>query len=68
MDWALTLSLMLGALILLLATGLPVAFAFIAVNVVGAYFILGGENGLIQMARNAFQSRTIPSHRSRSSS
>ena len=56
MDWALTLSLMLGALILLLATGLPVAFAFIAVNVVGAYFILGGENGLIQMARNAFQS------------
>lgn len=56
MDWALTLSLMLGALILLLATGLPVAFAFIAVNVVGAYFILGGESGLIQMARNAFQS------------
>jgi tripartite ATP-independent transporter DctM subunit len=56
MDWALTLSLMLGALIVLLATGLPVAFAFIAVNVVGAYFILGGENGLIQMARNAFQS------------
>ena len=56
MDWGLTLTLMLGALIALLATGLPVAFAFIAVNVVGAYVILGGENGLIQMARNAFQS------------
>ncbi|WP_099867626.1 TRAP transporter large permease [Pararhizobium haloflavum] len=56
MDWVLTLTLMLGALIALLATGLPVAFAFIAVNVAGAYFILGGENGLIQMARNATQS------------
>jgi tripartite ATP-independent transporter DctM subunit len=56
MDWVVTLTLMLGGLIALLATGLPVAFAFIAVNVVGAYFILGGENGMIQMARNALQS------------
>lgn len=56
MDWIFTLSLMLGGLVALLATGIPVAFAFIAVNVVGAWFILGGENGLIQMARNAAQS------------
>jgi len=56
MDWSLILLLMLGGLTLLLATGLPVAFAFIAVNIAGAWFILGGENGLIQMARNATQS------------
>jgi tripartite ATP-independent transporter DctM subunit len=53
MDWVLTLTLMLGGLMALLAIGLPVAFAFIAVNVVGAYLILGGENGLVQMARNS---------------
>ncbi|MDQ0316649.1 TRAP transporter large permease [Amorphus orientalis] len=56
MDWSTTLVLMLGSLVALLAIGLPVAFAFIAVNIAGAYFILGGENGLVQMARNATQS------------
>ena len=56
MDWPLTLGLMLGGLVVLLAAGLPVAFGFIAVNVVGAFFILGGENGLVQMARNSVQS------------
>lgn len=56
MDWVVTLFLMLGGLVALLATGIPVAFAFVAVNVVGAWLILGGENGLVQMARNAMQS------------
>tara|TARA_R110002020_G_scaffold15140_42_gene53437 strand:+ start:4880 stop:6196 length:1317 start_codon:yes stop_codon:yes gene_type:complete len=56
MDWSTTLFLMLGGLVALLAIGLPVAFAFIAINIAGAYFILGGENGLVQMARNATQS------------
>ena len=49
---------MLGGLIALLAVGLPVAFAFIVVNLAGAFFILGGENGLVQMARNSVQSVT----------
>ncbi len=56
MEWYLILVLMLGSLVGLLALGLPVAFAFIAVNVVGALLIFGGENGLIQMARNATRS------------
>ncbi|HBM12891.1 MAG TPA: C4-dicarboxylate ABC transporter permease, partial [Rhodospirillaceae bacterium] len=56
MDWMLILTLMLGGLVFLLAIGLPVAFAFITVNVIGAYFILGGTNGLVQMARNATSS------------
>jgi tripartite ATP-independent transporter DctM subunit len=50
--------LMLGALTGLLLIGLPVAFAFIAVNIVGAYFVLGGEAGLVQMTRNAAVSIT----------
>ncbi|MDF1749215.1 MAG: TRAP transporter large permease [Alphaproteobacteria bacterium] len=56
MDWMTILILMLGGLVFLLAIGLPVAFAFITVNVIGAFFILGGTNGLIQMARNATSS------------
>ncbi|MEQ9664427.1 MAG: TRAP transporter large permease [Phycisphaerales bacterium] len=58
MDWATVLILMLGALCGLLMLGLPVAFAFIAINIGGAWFILGGENGLVQMTRNAAGSLT----------
>ncbi|MGD9862990.1 MAG: TRAP transporter large permease subunit [Pseudodonghicola sp.] len=56
MDWTLVLTLMLGGLALLLLMGLPVAFAFLAVTVVGAYEVLGGDRGLIQLARNSVQS------------
>ena len=58
MEWPVILLLMLGGLTGLLLLGLPVAFAFIAVNIVGAWFVLGGENGLIQMTRNAAVSIT----------
>lgn len=56
MDWILTLSLMLGGLAALLLIGLPVAFAFITVTMIGAYEVLGGDRGLLQLARNATQS------------
>lgn len=56
MDWGLTLTLMLGGLAALLLIGLPVAFAFIAVTTVGAYFVLGGDRGILQLARNSAQS------------
>ncbi len=56
MDWVLTLTLMLGGLAALLLIGLPVAFAFIAVTTVGAYVVLGGERGILQLARNASNS------------
>ncbi|MFG6597514.1 MULTISPECIES: TRAP transporter large permease [unclassified Sulfitobacter] len=50
------LTFMLGSLAVLLLIGLPVAFAFIAVTTVGAYFVLGGERGILQLARNSAQS------------
>lgn len=53
MAWELALAILSGSLLILLASGLPVAFAFIAVNVLGAWIFLGGVNGLEQMARNA---------------
>ena len=58
MDWGLSLTLLLGVLVLLMGTGLPVAFAFLGVNIVGALVFLGGEAGLAQLARNAVSSLT----------
>jgi tripartite ATP-independent transporter DctM subunit len=56
MDWLPALTLMLGLLCGAMALGLPVAFAFFGVNIVGAVIFLGGEPGLDQMARNTFAS------------
>src|SRR5690606_17934566 len=47
MEWYYSLLLLVGSLIVLMAFGLPVVFAFLAVNLVGAYFFLGGEMGLM---------------------
>jgi tripartite ATP-independent transporter DctM subunit len=58
MEWYWALALMLGLLCLLMALGLPVAFAFLGVNIVGAAVFLGGDAGLNQMIRNAMQSLT----------
>jgi len=52
MDWVSALLIMLGVLVGLMALGLPVAFAFLGVNIIGAWIFLGGEAGLDQMARN----------------
>lgn len=56
MEWYYTLALLLGGLVFLMLLGLPVVFAFFGVNVVGAYFVLGGEAGLNQLVRNAVDS------------
>lgn len=56
MGWVSALILMLGSLTVLMAAGLPVAFAFIGIDLIGAYVFLGGEVGLDQMARNSFAS------------
>lgn len=65
-DWIFVLIYMLGGLAVLLLIGLPVAFAFLAVTLVGAYHVLGGDAGLIQLTRNTvktlanFQLAPIP--------
>ncbi|MDA0223133.1 MAG: TRAP transporter large permease subunit [Proteobacteria bacterium] len=49
MEWYWALSLLLGGAVFLLVLGLPVAFAFFAANMVGAWFFLRGEIGLSLM-------------------
>src|SRR6266571_5426733 len=53
MSWEAAAWLMLGGSPLLLFLGLPVAFSFIVINLVGAVLFLGGEAGLVQFARNS---------------
>jgi len=56
LDWSSALFLLLGTLLLLMLTGLPVAFAFLGVNLIGAFVFLGGEVGLDQVVRNTIAS------------
>lgn len=56
MSWQAAAWLLLGGSTVVLLAGLPVAFAFLAVNLIGALLFLGGEPGLVQLARNSVQS------------
>lgn len=56
MEWVTIFLLMFGSLVVLLAIGLPVAFAFLTVNIVGAWLVFGGEMGMIQLVRNSVSS------------
>jgi len=56
MSWLAAIALLLGLLLGLMAIGLPVAFAFLGVNLVGSWVFLGGEPGLVQLARSAMAS------------
>src|SRR6201988_2250908 len=58
MSWQFAAWLMLGGSTALLFLGLPVAFTFIAVNILGAIIWLSGEPGLEQLARNRVVSIT----------
>jgi tripartite ATP-independent transporter DctM subunit len=53
MSWQLSALLLLGGSTVLLFLGIPVAFTFIAINIVGAIFYLGGSVGLEQIVRNS---------------
>ena len=61
MSWVEAILLLLGGAALLLAIGLPVALAFMTMNVIGALIFLGGEPGLMQMSRNMAVSVTAVS-------
>jgi tripartite ATP-independent transporter DctM subunit len=49
MEWYIYLIFILGGLIFLMATGMPVAFAFIVINIICVYIFWGGTNGLEQL-------------------
>src|SRR3989475_11010717 len=52
MSWEAAAWLMLGGSTALLFLGLPVAFSFLVINLLGAWLFLGGEAAVGQFARN----------------
>lgn len=58
MEWWLSALVLFGALIAVLASGMPVAFGFLLINIVGAYFLWGGSGGLNQLIFSIFDSIT----------
>ncbi len=57
-SWVVAAWLMLGGSTVLLFIGMPVALTFITVNIVGAWLYMGGEAGLMQLARSSVSSVT----------
>jgi len=49
MEWWMAFTIIVGALCALMVIGMPIAFAFLAVNIAGAYLFWGGVAGLNQM-------------------
>lgn len=58
MEWYTTMSVLFGGMVVLLLTGIPIAFAFLIVNMVAAYFFLGGVPGLTGVVTGVFTSIT----------
>ncbi|MCZ7566384.1 MAG: TRAP transporter large permease [Burkholderiales bacterium] len=52
MTWWLAALVLFGCLSALFVAALPAAFAFLGINIVGAWLWLGGDAGLIQLVRN----------------
>jgi tripartite ATP-independent transporter DctM subunit len=56
MTWWLAACILFGTLTVLFAVALPAAFAFLGINIVGAWVWLGKDAGLIQLVRNGVAS------------
>ena len=55
-SWGIAAWLMLGGSTVLLFIGMPVALTFITINIIGAWLYMGGEPGLVQLARSSVSS------------
>ena len=58
MEWFEALALLVGSIIVLMAIGMPVALAFLAANIIGAFIFMGGERGVGQLLNNGLGSLT----------
>ena len=58
MEWFEALALLIGSIMVLMAVGMPVALAFLAANIIGAWVFMGGERGVVQLLNNGWGSLT----------
>lgn len=54
MEWYLALVFLLSLIIILMGVGMPIAFAFLGANLIGSWYFMGGESGIIQLLNNGF--------------
>lgn len=59
MEWYEALGLLVGSIMFLMALGMPVALAFLAANILGAWVFMGGERGIGALLNNGWGSLTI---------
>jgi tripartite ATP-independent transporter DctM subunit len=58
-EWWLILSIVFGSLLVLMLTGLPVAFSFMTINLIGVFLFWGGLPGFHQLILSIFESVTF---------
>lgn len=58
MMWYEALGLLLGAILLMMGIGMPVALAFLAANILGAWIFMGGDRGVTQLLNNGLGALT----------
>ena len=56
MEWWLVLLLIAAGLAFLFILGVPIAFAFLSINIIGVVFLWNGSSGLNQLTLNMFNS------------
>lgn len=56
MEWQIVVLIIFGGLVVLMATGMPIALCFMLINVIGAYVFFGGSYGLNQLILSIFSS------------
>ena len=59
MEWWVILLILFGSFVFLLLIGVPVAFAFLFINLLGVYFFMMGGVGLNQFILSIYDSVTI---------
>jgi len=58
MEWPFLLLLIFGGMLFLMATGMPIAFGFMTIVVIGAYVLYGGAVGIEQLVLSVFTKLT----------
>lgn len=58
MEWYEALAVLLGSIVFLMAIGMPVALAFLAANIIGAWIFMGGDRGVGALLNNGLGSLT----------
>lgn len=54
MEWYLALGFLLSLIVIFMGIGTPIALAFLAANVIGSWYFMGGQMGVIQLLNNGF--------------